>query len=260
MVIIADYNNNNELNISDEIISWFPFELSPFQKWSIDALINGNHSLITAHTGSGKTVPAEFGIRYFTNLGKKIIYTTPIKALSNQKLHDFRRKFPEISFGILTGDIEDNREAQVLIMTTEILANTLMSKYTDKNIISNTQVEPQSTSNPLRFEMDFDNDLALVVFDEVHYIADQDRGQAWEQSIILLPSSVQLLMLSATISEPERFAKWVETKNNMLNENTKQVVLSSTCERVVPLKHYAWFAPFKTKEIMQEQLRIAHGT
>jgi antiviral helicase SKI2 len=248
MVIIADYNKCNELNIADQYKKWFSFELSPFQKWSINALINGNHSLITAHTGSGKTVPAEFGIQYFTSLGKKVIYTTPIKALSNQKLHDFRRKYPHISFGILTGDIEDNREAQVLIMTTEILANTLMSNYTEKNISLN--INNSSNQNTLRFEMDFENELALVVFDEVHYIADQDRGHAWEQSIILLPKQVQLLMLSATISEPENFAKWVETKNMNISENeiSKYVVLSSTNERIVPLKHYAWFAPFKSKD------------
>ena len=257
MVIIADYNKTDELNISDEYKNLFSFDLSPFQKWSINALIEGNHSLITAHTGSGKTVPAEFGIQYFTSLGKKVIYTTPIKALSNQKLHDFRRKYPHISFGILTGDIEDNREAQVLIMTTEILANTLMSNHSDKNINSNIQHFKQenqfsnSNNNGLRFEMDFENDLALVVFDEVHYIADQDRGHAWEQSIILLPKQVQLLMLSATISEPEKFALWVETKNIKTNEDEtyKQVVLSSTDERIVPLKHYAWFSPFKNKDM-----------
>jgi len=134
MVIIADYSKTEELNIPQEYLDWYKFELSPFQKWSINALINGNNSLITAHTGSGKTIPAEFGIRYFTSQGKRVIYTTPIKALSNQKLFDFRRKYPEISFGILTGDIEDNRDAQVLIMTTEILANTLMSRNVGKMV------------------------------------------------------------------------------------------------------------------------------
>ena len=252
MVIISDYDKINELNISDDIKSWFPFELSPFQKWSINALINGNHSLITAHTGSGKTVPAEFGIQYFTKLGKKVIYTTPIKALSNQKLHDFRRKFPEISFGILTGDIEDNTEADVLIMTTEILANTLMSKSIDTNLSSKSELDNKPEYKP-RFNINFDSELALVVFDEVHYISDQDRGHAWEQSIILLPKNVQLLMLSATIADPDKFASWIESKyfNQENNTYSKQVVLSSTNERIVPLKHYAWFAPFKPK-VMKE--------
>ena len=86
----------------------FPYELSNFQKWAIKAIVDGDHSLVTAHTGSGKTLPAEFAIKYFVKQGKKIIYASPLKALSNQKLYDFRRKFPDISFGILTGDIKDN--------------------------------------------------------------------------------------------------------------------------------------------------------
>ena len=105
----------------------FPFELSPFQVDAIEAIKKGDHCLVTAHTGSGKTVPAEFAIQYFTALGKRVIYTSPIKALSNQKLHDFREKYPHISFGIVTGDIEDNKEAQVLIMTTEILSNSCLT-------------------------------------------------------------------------------------------------------------------------------------
>ena len=101
------------------------FELSPFQKWAIHHTINGNHVLITAHTGSGKTLPAEFMFQmvYWSN-GKKVIYASPIKALSNQKLYDMRKKYPDISFGLLTGDVKDNPDADVLIMTTEILRNT----------------------------------------------------------------------------------------------------------------------------------------
>ncbi len=110
-----------------EYFNQFPYPLSDFQKWSIFAIVNGHHSLITSHTGSGKTLPAEFAIRYFKEKGKKVIYTGPIKALCNQKLYDMRNKFPHISFGILTGDVKDNPEADVLIMTTEILRNTLFS-------------------------------------------------------------------------------------------------------------------------------------
>ena len=102
--------------------------LSDFQKWAIKSIVDGDNVLITAHTGSGKTLPAEFAIQHLISKGKKIIYTTPIKALSNQKLFDFRRKFPTISFGILTGDSKDNPQADVLIMTTEILRNTLFNK------------------------------------------------------------------------------------------------------------------------------------
>ena len=204
----------------------FPYELSNFQKWSIKSIVDGNHSLITAHTGSGKTLPAEFAIKHFKKLNKKIIYASPLKALSNQKLYDFRKKFPEISFGILTGDIKDNPEADVLIMTTEILRNTLFIKQISKQ-------NNQFKSN-LSFDMDFENELALVCFDEIHFISDPERGSVWEQSIIMLPKHVQMLMLSATIDKPEVFAEWIETQTK------KPVYLSSTLERVVPLNHYLW--------------------
>ena len=106
-------------------MSIFSFELSPWQKNAVKSIDNGGHCLVTAPTGSGKTVPAEYAIHYFTQKGKKVIYTSPIKALSNQKYYEFQKKFPDVSFGILTGDIKDNPEADVLIMTTEILCNHL---------------------------------------------------------------------------------------------------------------------------------------
>ena len=102
-----------ERNEYTQYFDYFDFELSDFQKWAIQAIQTGNHCLITAHTGSGKTLPAEFAILYSKSIGKKVIYTGPIKALCNQKLYDFRKKYPLISFGILTGDIKDNPEADV---------------------------------------------------------------------------------------------------------------------------------------------------
>ena len=225
------YNNHNY----NEFFGNYSFPLSDFQKASIESIVTGNHCLVTAHTGSGKTLPAEFAIEYFKKQGKKVIYTGPIKALCNQKLYDFRKKFPNISFGILTGDIKDNPEADVLIMTTEILRNTLFNK----EIISK---EKTTIQNPLlSFEMDFDSELGAVVFDEIHYISDEDRGSVWEQSIILLPDHIQLIMLSATIQKPELFAKWIEDVKNC-NNNDKQVYLCSTYERVVPLIHYNWLS------------------
>ena len=106
----------------------YPFPLSSFQKYAIESIVEGHHILVTAHTGSGKTLPAEFAIEHFVSMKKKVIYTSPIKALSNQKFYEFTKKFPHISFGILTGDIKTNPEADVLIMTTEILMNTLCFK------------------------------------------------------------------------------------------------------------------------------------
>ena len=181
--------------------------LSDFQKWAIKSIVDGDNVLITAHTGSGKTLPAEFAIQHLISKGKKVIYTTPIKALSNQKLFDFRRKFPTISFGILTGDCKDNPEADVLIMTTEILRNTLFNKKINEE-------GKNETKAPLMFEMDFNTELGAVIFDEVHYINDPERGSVWEQSILMTPPQVQLVMLSATIDKPEVFASWIETEKN----------------------------------------------
>ncbi len=190
--------------------------LSEFQKNAIEAIEAGHHVLITAHTGSGKTLPAEHAIKYFTSKGKNVIYTSPIKALSNQKFNEFTNKFPSLSVGIFTGDNKHNPKADVLIMTTEILQNKLL--------------------NPTASHLDFDlNDLGCVIFDEVHYIDDEERGTVWEQSIILLPKEVQIVMLSATIGDKEQFAGWIERIKE------KRVVICSTNNRVVPLSYYQYF-------------------
>ena len=238
VIICKDTFSQNELY--QEHFDKFPFELSDFQKYSIQAILEGNHILVTAHTGSGKTLPAEFAIEHFVAQGKKVIYTSPIKALSNQKFHEFSKKFPNISFGILTGDIKFNPEADVLIMTTEILRNTLLQKNVDKKNDSNNV--------SLQFEMDFENELAAVVFDEIHYINDKDRGKIWEESIMFIPSHIQLIMLSATIDKSETFAKWIEDVK-ITDEHNKIVYLAPTDHRVVPLKHYFYTTmpqgPFK---------------
>ena len=199
--------------------SKYSYELHDFQKYAIQAIVEGNHVLVTAPTGSGKTLPGEFALDFFANKGKKTIYCSPIKALSNQKFYDFSQKYPDISIGIITGDIKCNPDAQVIIMTTEILLNKLYKQ--DNN---------SSTS----FEMDIENELACVVFDEVHMINDPFRGHIWEQSIILLPPHVQMVMLSATLDKPEKFAAWCQNREN----STKNVYIASKVGRAVPLKHY----------------------
>ena len=248
MVILCKDNFINDEQYIEHFQK-FPFPLSDFQKYAIQSITEGNHVLVTAHTGSGKTLPAEFAIEYFVEKGKKVIYTSPIKALSNQKFYEFTKKFPHISFGILTGDIRFNPEADVLIMTTEILRNTLLQKTFDK--------KNQTKGASLHFEMDFENELAGVIFDEVHYINDQDRGKVWEETIMLLPSHVQLIMLSATIDKSEIFAKWVEDVKTT-DEHQKKVYLAPTNHRVVPLKHYLYttmpqgpFKNIKDKEFLK---------
>jgi superfamily II DNA/RNA helicase len=228
-----------------EHFSLFPYDLSDFQKYAIEAIVEGRHILTTAHTGSGKTLSAEFAIQFFVAQGKKVIYTSPIKALSNQKYYEFTRKYPHITFGLLTGDIKANPDAQVLIMTTEILMNRLFTTA-------------DASAGALDFSMDLNTELACVVFDEVHYINDQHRGHVWEQTIITLPKHVQMVMLSATIDAPERFAGWIESVSD------RTVYLASTTVRVVPLTHYAFVAStealYKTTKDKTEQALLRGRT
>ena len=213
--------------LEDVFFSKWEFELSSFQKWSIRALLNNKHALITAHTGSGKTVPAEAAILHFTGMGKRVIYTSPIKALTNQKFNEFTRKFPNISFGILTGDNKFNPEAQVLLMTAEIYRNTLFKK---KMIECGDNVQ----KDLLSFEIDIDTELGCVIIDEAHYINNTDRGRVWEEKIILTPPNIPMLLLSATISQPEKLASFIERRGG------PEVFICSTDKRVVPLTHYGY--------------------
>jgi len=208
------------------------YDLHDFQKWCVEAIMEGHHVLACCPTGSGKTFGGEFAIEQMTNINKKVIYCSPIKALSNQKFYDFTRKYPNITVGLITGDIKTNPSAQVLIMTTEILMNKL---YQLKSKLPPVQ---SATS----FEMDIMTELGCVVFDEIHMIADEARGHVWEQSIMLLPEHIQMVGLSATLDDPERFAYWLEnrSKNNQeqFSEEKKQVYLTTKLERSVPLTHY----------------------
>ena len=204
-----DYTNNT-------------FEFSEFQTKSFLSIIEDKHVLVTAHTGSGKTLPAEFSIFYNIKIKqKKVIYTSPIKALSNQKYKEFSSKFPDIEVGILTGDIKHNPGADLLIMTTEILQNHCF-KSNNKGLY-------------LDFNMDLATELGSIIFDEVHYIDDPDRGTVWEQTMISLPLNIPFVMLSATIGEKENFAAWISDITN------KDVVICSSNKRVVPLHFYEYF-------------------
>ena len=216
MVIINDTPFPEEMNNFG-----YPFQLDHFQKYALNSINKKNNTLITAHTGSGKTLPAEYAIQKMIFEGKRVIYTSPIKSLSNQKYYDFKIKYPEISFGLITGDIKCNPCAQCLIMTTEILRNALFEhrmKETAHNM----------------FEMNFETELGCIIYDEVHYINDTERGRVWEEAMMLNPPKTLLVMLSATISKVEHFAKWVE-------ETTKRTVeICPTTIRVVPLNHFMY--------------------
>ena len=248
------YPSDNESEYK-EYFKKYPYELHDFQKWSIEAIVTGNHALVCCPTGTGKTLSGEFALEYLHSKGKKTIYTCPIKSLSNEKFNSFTKKYPHISVGILTGDIKINTDADILIMTTEILLNKLYqlkSKYPQIN---------SSTS----FEMDIENDLGCVIFDEIHMILDKDRGTIWEASIMLLPQNIQIVGLSATLDNPERFAEWLETRGQTKEENksNKIVYLAKKLDRPVPLIHYSFitvnsgiFKSIKDKSVHEEIRQI----
>lgn len=204
--INRDITNFREL-VPDTAREW-PFELDTFQKEAIYHLENGDSVFVAAHTSAGKTVVAEYAIALAARHMTKAIYTSPIKALSNQKFRDFRQTFDEV--GILTGDVQINPEASCLIMTTEILRSML---YRGADLI---------------------RDVEFVIFDEVHYVNDFERGVVWEEVIIMLPEHVSLILLSATVPNTHEFASWVgRTKK-------KDIYVISTPKRPVPLEHFLW--------------------
>jgi antiviral helicase SKI2 len=216
---IYDYTKNEAVNElkPDEIAYEFPYPLDNFQKQGIYAIHNDENILITAHTGSGKTVLAIYAIANCLKNNKKVIYTSPTKSLSNQKFSEFKEKFESV--GILTGDIKMNPDAQCLIMTTEILRNIL---YKD-SIKTNNEVKNENPSYFVNLDI---SEIGAVIFDEVHYINDPDRGKVWEEVIVLLPANITLVMLSATIDKPNEFASWIgdiKKKPIHLNNRFKEI-------------------------------------
>jgi len=171
--------------VTTEFLLTFDFEFDPFQITACHAVEDGKGVLVAAPTGAGKTVVGEFAAYFALQAGKKCFYTTPIKALSNQKYSEFVAKFGEDRVGLLTGDTSINGEADILVMTTEVLRNML---YAGSNTLTN---------------------LGCVVMDEVHYLADKFRGAVWEEVLIHLMESVQVISLSATVSNAEEFGEWL---------------------------------------------------
>jgi len=188
----------------------FPFELDPFQIQACHALENGKGVLVAAPTGAGKTIVGEFAVDLVINSGGKCFYTTPIKALSNQKYTELCSKYGDSKIGLLTGDTAINSEAQIVVMTTEVLRNMI---YSNSKTI---------------------NDLKYVVMDEVHYLADKFRGAVWEEILIHLSDAVQIISLSATVSNAEEFGEWLQTVRG-----ETEVIVSEI--RPVPLYQHVLF-------------------
>src|SRR3954468_5726413 len=171
----------------DSFAGAYPFPLDAFQAEACTALEHGHGVLVAAPTGAGKTVVGEFAVHLALATGQKCFYTTPIKALSNQKYADLVDRHGSATVGLLTGDNSINGNAQVVVMTTEVLRNMLYAQ-----------------SDTLR-------GLGFVVMDEVHYLSDRFRGAVWEEVIIHLPEHVRLVSLSATVSNAEEFGDWLVT-------------------------------------------------
>ena len=168
----------------------FPFPLDDFQLEAIDALNQGHSVVVSAPTGSGKTLIGEYAIYRALAHGQKVFYTTPLKALSNQKLRDFRDQFGADNVGLMTGDLSVNREASIVVMTTEIFRNMLYAEADERD-------------DPLA-------EVEAVVLDECHYMNDSQRGTVWEESIIHCPPAVQLVALSATVANAGQLTDWIE--------------------------------------------------
>jgi superfamily II RNA helicase len=195
----------------------FKFKLDPFQEQAIEAISRDENVLITAKTGSGKTLVGEYQIYRSLQKGKRVFYTTPIKSLSNQKFHDLKKIYGD-RVGIMTGDIKFSPHADIVIMTTEILRNLLYKQGTATEHVGITA------------ELSLQN-LDAVVFDEVHYINDPSRGSVWEECLVLLPPEINLVLLSATLDTPEPFVNWLTQRKQ------KTCHLISTEYRIVPLIH-----------------------
>lgn len=184
----------------------YAFVLDPFQKEAIQCIENDQSVLVSAHTSAGKTVVAEYAIARSLNNKQRVIYTTPIKALSNQKYREFSEEFKDV--GLVTGDATINPTASCLIMTTEILRNML---YRGSEIM---------------------REVGWVIFDEIHYMRDKERGVVWEETLILLPDNVHYVFLSATIPNARQFCEWI----TYVHKQNCHVVY--TDYRPTPLQHY----------------------
>jgi ATP-dependent RNA helicase HelY len=213
----------------------YDFDFDPFQVAACGALSDGQGVLVAAPTGSGKTVVGEYAVHLALEKGRKCFYTTPIKALSNQKYNDLVRRYGADSVGLLTGDNAVNGDAPVVVMTTEVLRNMI---YAGSSALKQ---------------------LGYVVLDEVHYLADRSRGAVWEEVIIHLPESVRVVALSATVSNAEEFGDWL----GQVRGGTEVIVDE---HRPIPLwqhmlagrRLYDLFTDERLREVNPELVRLAH--
>eukprot|EP00250_Pteridium_aquilinum_P032884 c488_g1_i1 orf=2-946(-) len=186
----------------------YPFTLDPFQEVSVACLERNESVLVSAHTSAGKTAVAEYAIAMAFRDKQRVIYTSPLKALSNQKYRELSEEFSDV--GLMTGDVSISPNASCIVMTTEILRGML---YRGSEVLK---------------------EVAWVIFDEIHYMRDRERGVVWEESIIFLPPAIKMVFLSATMSNATEFAEWI----CHLHKQPCHVVYTDF--RPTPLQHYAF--------------------
>ena len=194
--------------MSEHTRTYHEYELDPFQEEALQAIDAGKSVIVAAPTGTGKTLVADYLIEKAMNEHLRVIYTAPIKALSNQKYRDFKKLFGEDSVGIMTGDVVLNPTAPLLIMTTEVFRNQVITEDPNLEFVSH------------------------IVFDEIHWLNDEERGTVWEESIILAPPRMKILGLSATIANARQLVDWIESIRH------EDVVLIEEHKRVVPLEYF----------------------
>src|SRR5258708_5761639 len=200
-------------------VARYPFPLDAFQLEAIAHLAEGQSVMVAAPTGTGKTLVAEYAIWLAQQRHQRVIYTTPLKALSNQKYRDLRNIYGTDAVGLVTGDIVEHSRASVVIMTTEVYRNMLLEDGGDRFIGGE-----YTTQSALA-------DVGFVIFDELHYLSDVGRGPVWEEAIICSPPHVQLVGLSATVSNAEELASWISRVH-------RPIALVTHEQRAVPLEHY----------------------
>ncbi|GCE25696.1 hypothetical protein KDA_11800 [Dictyobacter alpinus] len=195
----------------------YTFPIDTFQLEAIEELAHGQSVLVAAPTGTGKTLVAEYAIWRAQQKKQRVIYTTPLKALSNQKYRDLREIYGADAVGLVTGDIVERSRASIVIMTTEVYRNMLLEEGGEK---AGLEAGPASLA-----------DVGYIIFDELHYLSDVGRGPVWEEAIICSPEHVQLVGLSATVSNAEDLASWISRVHRPISLVTHE-------QRAVPLEHY----------------------